>query len=105
MARRGELLDLLRRSAAGYWPGHAGGRCHLTAERDDLADARDQRRGGLERLTRTVAYTPASGPALETVGAAGPISAGVARRSRSHSNGAAVRPGRAGPLTAAHAGC
>src|SRR5215207_9929765 len=54
MARSGELPGLLRRGAAGHRPGHAGDRCDLTAERDGLADARDERRSRLERLRRTV---------------------------------------------------
>src|SRR5215207_1671678 len=58
MARCRELPGLLRRGAAGYRPGHAGDRCYLTAERDVLADARDERRSRLERLSRTVLARP-----------------------------------------------
>src|SRR5215204_3695349 len=54
MARCGELPGLLRRGAAGHRPGHGGDRCDLTAERDGLADARDERRSRMERLRRTV---------------------------------------------------
>src|SRR5215216_3868887 len=62
MAGCEELPGLLRRGAAGYRPGHAGDRRYLTAERDVLADARDERRSRLERLSRTVAYRSTVAP-------------------------------------------